>query len=416
MEKAAFITIGDELLNGQVLDRNASYLGQRLTENGIKVTGIRSVPDEYDAILEALEDLEGRVDLLLITGGLGPTDDDPTKDVLMEHFQVGKVRDEAIEKDLREYLAQRGRVVSERDLAQADMPDGARIIRNPHGSAPAIRFERKGTSTIALPGVPHEMKALVEERLIPSLLDEMGRPPFPHRSVVTAGIGESTLVMRIEDLVKSYEEKGVEFAYLASPGSVRIRMMVQSEGEEKAEQLLDDVVRDLKERIPEHYTGVGDESFEELISSFLRAHKRSVATAESCTGGYMAHMLTSVAGASDLFPGSVVAYSDRVKSELLGVPEELLKERGAVSQEVVEGMASGIRELTGSDIGLATSGIMGPSGGSEQKPVGMTWMGVSDGEGTLSECWYLGRDRSTNIEKAARLALDLLRKKVQGFQ
>lgn len=415
MEKAALITIGDELLKGLVADRNASYLARRLSELGLEVVKVTTVADDHSSIREAIREQEGSVDLLLITGGLGPTDDDPTKEVLMRHFDVGIERNEGIERDLREYLAQRGRDVSDRDLAQADMPQGAEIFRNPRGSAPAIRFDRKGTRTIAMPGVPHEMQALFEEYLLPRLENEMDRSPLPSRSVVTSGCGESSLVRRIDDIVRRYEGKGLDFAYLASPGVVRIRIM-SKEGGESAERILEEAIDALQGRIPEHFVGVGEESFERHIGRILEEGGWSVATAESCTGGYIAHLLTSVPGSSAYYQGGIVAYSNEVKKAALGVEEEALDGYGAVSEAVVQQMARGVRERFGTRAGIATSGVMGPSGGSEEKPVGTAWLAVSDEEGTASERWYLGQQRDTNIEKGARAALNLLRKKLQKFR
>ncbi len=410
MEGAVVLTIGDELLGGLIEDRNASFLARRMNEIGVEVKEIRSLPDRAGPIKKAIAYWEGRVALLLITGGLGPTDDDRTKQVLMEHFGVKSQRNAQIEADLRDYLTKRGRSVLQRDLEQADMPAGATILRNPRGSAPAIRFDRQGTRTIAMPGVPNEMQALVDEQLLPGIKQEMGKGPLPERNMITAGIGESSLVFRIEDLVRNYEEKGVAFAYLASPGTVRIRMMAPSTAEEP---VLDDAVAAIKERVPEHVVGVGADSFEGFIGKALKESGLKVATAESCTGGYIAHLLTAVPGSSDYFPGSVVAYSDRVKTDMLGVSPALLEKHGAVSEAVVKRMASGVREALRSDVGLATSGIMGPSGGSDAKPVGTVWMAVSNGEGEMAERWYLGQQRAVNIEKAARLALNFLRRKAQ---
>ncbi len=412
MEQAALITIGDELLNGSVADRNGSYLARRLTEHGVEVREIRSVPDHSSSIREAIASWEGKVDLLLLTGGLGPTDDDPTKGVLLAYYGVDLERDPQIEQDLKDYLAARGRMVSERDLAQADMPQGAHIIRNPKGSAPGIRFDRHGTQTIALPGVPHEMRALVEEQLLPSLKEELGQEPLPSRSIVTSGLGESTLVQRIEDLVRAYEAKGVRFSYLAAPGTVRIRAMMLEREALEGGNCLDEFVEKLRGRIPDHIVGVGEEAFEVHIQEALRRCGCTLATAESCTGGYIAHLLTSVPGSSHVFAGSVIAYSNDVKKELLGVPSRTLETHGAVSQEVVKRMASGVREAIGSDIGLATSGIMGPSGGTAQKPVGTAWMAVATKDREVAECWSLGQERQTNIEKGGRAALNLLRKEL----
>lgn len=414
MEHAALLTIGDELLNGQVVDKNASYLARRLRDTGIDVLEIRSVADEAASIKRAIEQWEGKVGLMIITGGLGPTDDDRTKEVLMEHYGVGEERNEQIEKDLRDYLAKRGRNVSEKDLAQADMPAGATVIRNPRGSAPAIRFDRNGTRVIAMPGVPHEMRALFEEQLLPSLQKEMGKKPLPHRTLVTSGLGESSLVHRIDDLVRHYEGQGLDFSYLASPGVVRIRIMLGFDGKAN-EGVLEEAVRSLRDRIPELLVGVGDENFEAHILEALKEKGQTLSIAESCTGGYIAHLITSVPGASDHFPGSLVAYSNRVKQAQLGVSERSLSDHGAVSQPVVEEMAEGVRKAFGTDMGLATSGIMGPSGGSEEKPIGTAWMAVSDSEGSVSEKHYLGQQRDTNIEKGGRLALHLLSKKLKNL-
>ncbi len=413
MYKAAILTIGDELLNGLVLDRNASYLARRLSELGFEVEEVRSVSDRSGPIQEALRNWEGEFDIVLMTGGLGPTDDDRTKAVLADYLGVGFERNEEIEKDVREYLVKRGREVGDRDLAQADMPEGSQIFRNPHGSAPAIRVESKGTRIIAMPGVPHEMRVLVEEQLVPYLMNELGREPITQRTLVTSGLGESDLVERIEDIVQELEKEGVEFAYLSSPGMVRIRMMDMSDRGSEGEASLDRGVNALKDRIPEFVVGVGNKSFPAFIGEGLEDKGLSVACAESCTGGYIGHMLSSVAGSSSYFNGGVIAYSNSVKKALLEVPQEMLDEHGAVSGPVVERMAMSVRNCIGSDLGVATSGIMGPSGGSEEKPIGTTWMAVSDGKDTMSEKWTFGDQRGVNIERAARAALNLLRKKVE---
>lgn len=408
LQRAGLITIGDELLNGSVPDGNATYIARRLDEIGVGLEGLRTVPDRISELHEAIEAWEGKYDLILLTGGLGPTGDDITRTALAEHYGVGIERDERIVEDLFFHYRKRGREPTEKDLQQADMPMGARLIRNPHGSAPGIRFDRKGSMLIALPGVPNEMRTLLEEQLIPLFLEIRQASPCPRRSMLTTGMGESMLMKRLQHLIGYYEGKGVEWSFFSSPGAVRIRSI----GRELEDgSLLDEAMEALRKELGDHFVGTGDLKFEEFLAEHLSESGKSLATAESCTGGYIAHLLTSVAGSSAYFRGGVVAYSNEVKKEQLGVRTETLEAEGAVSEGVVREMAEGVRQRLGSGLGLATSGIMGPSGGSDEKPIGTTWVGVSDGERTYAEKWRAGDQRLPNIERAAKAALNLLRKR-----
>ncbi len=406
--QAEIISIGDELLIGQTLDTNAHWLGDRLSALGLRVDRITLIPDREDAIVGALDAVSPHTDLVLTTGGLGPTHDDLTKEVLTRYFGGALTMDEEVRVDIERFFHEKGLPVRPINEEQARVPDSATVIRNPYGTAPGLCFEKEGCLFVAMPGVPHEMRAMVENSLVEWIRERYELPVVKRRTVLTVGKGESFLREMISDWERRLREKGIALAYLPSPGIVKLRLTAEGKDSGAVEALLDGMIRELEDVIPELIFGHGDDTLAGVVGRALLDKGETMATAESCTGGHIAHKITSVAGSSGYYKGGLVAYDNAVKTAKLGVDPESLEKEGAVSRPVVEMMAKGVREAMGVDHAIATSGIMGPSGGNEQKPVGTVWFGIASEGSVHSECWYFGKQRGVNIEKAAMKALELL--------
>lgn len=411
---AEIMTIGDELLIGQVVDTNSAWIGQRLNEAGIRVKQITSVSDDEQHILQALSEARQRAGVVLITGGLGPTKDDITKKTLCKYFGVGLRLDPGALENVERIFRARGREVSEINRKQAEVPSNAGVLPNPQGTAPGMWFEQDGVIYVSLPGVPHEMKGIMEQAVLPRLRRHFGLPPIVHRTILTQGIGESLLAELIEpweDALPPY----IRLAYLPADGRVRLRLSASGKSEAELNDELDVQVERLKVLADKYIFGYGEDSLEALVGRLLREQRRTIATAESCTAGYIAHRLTLIPGSSDYYTGSVLAYDNRIKRELLGVEQSMLEQSGAVSEPVVCKMAETVRSLMGTDYGVATSGIAGPSGGSPEKPVGTVWIAVSGPSGTIARLYRLGQVRERVIREAAQQALAMTRKLLLGL-
>lgn len=409
---ASIITIGDELLIGQTIDTNSAFIAQQLNKIGIWVRHRTAVGDVWDDIWQALDDESKGSDIIIITGGLGPTADDITKPLLCKYFGGKLVTDERVlnhVKYLFEKVFRRPGPILERNLKQADVPDVCTVLFNRRGSAPGMLFKKDGKIFISLPGVPHEMKGLMIDEVILRLQSEFSLPAIVHKTAFTAGMGESMIAERLVEFEDSMPAS-IKLAYLPNYGMVRLRLTMTADTKEEAENVIAPYFEQLKEKVKDILVADEDEGLEVVIGKILKAKNKTMATAESCTGGYIAHLITSIPGSSAYFKGSVVSYANEVKENVLGVSAETLKTAGAVSEETVTQMVKGAIDKLNVDFAVAVSGIMGPDGGSEQKPVGLVWVAVSNKEKTETTRLQFRFDRQRNIEMTAQNALNLLRK------
>jgi nicotinamide-nucleotide amidase len=404
---ASILTIGEEILYGHILDTNANFISNALADIGIKVVMHLSVGDNFEDITEALKITESRSDLILITGGLGPTNDDITKKCLAAYFNTEIKLNEKVFNDLSEYFKKRGFQFSKSNQKQAEIPENAEIISNEMGTAPGMLFEKDNKMFISMPGVPHEMKYLVSEKIIPRLHKANKSNVIYHKLIMTAGLGESWLAEKIEEWERSLPEN-FSLAYLPTYGQVKLR--ITAKGEDKI-QLIDKVEHYkqlLKSYIGQYIYGEDGETIQEAIGRLLISGKKTLSIAESCTGGYVSHLITSVPGSSNYFQGSVLSYSNIIKQKVLQVKSETLNKYGAVSEDTVTEMARGIRKYYATDIAVATSGIAGPGGGTEDKPVGTVWIAIDDQDGTITKKYTILKDRMSNIKYASIASLVML--------
>lgn len=412
--QATIVTIGDEILIGQIVDTNSVSISRHLNRAGIVVRRRLSIGDEREQITRTVREAMAECEVTIITGGLGPTKDDITKKTLSDLFG-GELRyDEQVGEHVRTMLEKRGVTFNELNRGQALVPDCCTVLFNYHGTAPGMWFECEGRVVISLPGVPFEMEHLMEEQVMPRLKERFALRSILHRTLITSGLAESMLAERIapwEEALPPY----LKLAYLPNPGAVRLRLSAyEVEGESVAREI-DEQFAKLQALIPQYVVGFEDATVQELIHRALTERGLKLAVAESCTGGRIASLFTAMAGASAYFEGSVVAYQNRIKEQLLGVSVESLAKYGAVSDEVVLQMAEGARALFKSDYAIATSGIAGPSGGSKQKPVGTVWMAVAGPKRTVCQLRHCGTDRGQIIERAAAYAIALLREELEAL-
>jgi nicotinamide-nucleotide amidase len=408
---AAIITIGDEILIGQIVDTNSAWLAENLNLLGIKVDEIVSVSDNSQHIQDTLRRYEGNKELIIISGGLGPTKDDLTKKTLAEYFDSELIMNAEVLVHIEVLFAQRGIRISEINRMQAMLPDKCRALKNPSGTAAGMWFERGGSIFISLPGVPYELKDIYNLSLLPELQKVIRGKVIVHRTLMTQGIPESILSERIKDWEESLPDN-IKLAYLPRPGIVRLRLSAIGNSANELKAILESEIFKLLKIIPDEIFSVQDTTLEKVIGELLIEKSSTLATAESCTGGSIAGLITSVPGSSHYFRGSVVAYDDNVKVDLLHVNKATLEKYGAVSQQVVEEMAVGIRNRLNVDYAIATSGIAGPGGGTKEKPVGTTWIALSSAEKTVSSRFLFGEHRGRNVEKASLAALNMLRKMI----
>lgn len=413
IQQAAILSVGDEILIGQIVNTNTVWLAAELNKRGMEVREMLTVGDHANQIRQALEYLCDKYALVLITGGLGPTPDDLTKPVLCELTGSVLVRNVEAEKVLLHYLKTKKRELTGVNQAQADLPDQCEPLHNYWGTAPGMWFEFRNSVIISLPGVPLEMKNIMETSGFPKLEQKFRLSPLLHRTLWTEGIPEAQLYEKIADWENKLPE-GISLAYLPAAGQVRLRLSARNHTPE-LENMMQQAIDELHKLIPGEIFGEGNTSLAEVIYQLLKEKNLTISTAESCSGGYLAHLITSVPGVSEVFPGSVVSYSNELKMKLLGVDAEILAAHGAVSQPVAEAMAIGVKNLTGSDYSLATTGIAGPSGGSAEKPVGTVWIACSGPHGVISRCYHFGDQRDINIQRTALSALGMLRKVLLNF-
>lgn len=405
---AIIITIGDEILMGQILDTNSQYMARRLTEIGVEVIEELSIPDKQEEIYETVDYAMQEADLILVTGGLGPTKDDVTKKVLAEYFGSRLVFNPQAMEWLEELLRDRNLPMNENNRSQAYLPDNCRVLRNFKGTASGMWFERGWKSLISMPGVPFEMEHLVDTYVIPDLKAKYPHLQLEFRMLKVYDVPESQLAQHLELWENSLGE-GLKLAYLPSPGLVRLRITAKGE----AVKHLDETYRGLKEVLKGMKFTEGDDTLEKQIGTVLRKKGVTIATAESCTGGEIARLITSVPGSSGYYKGSVVSYANEVKTNVLGVNAADIEREGAVSETVVLQMAEGVKKLMNTDYAVSTSGVAGPDGGTPGKPVGTVWIGIATPAKTYARKYVFSFTRERNIAKAAAKALELVMMEVQ---
>ncbi|MBN8788936.1 MAG: competence/damage-inducible protein A [Terrimonas sp.] len=406
---ASIITIGDELLIGQVVDTNSAWIAQELNKAGIWLRRRISVGDSKEEIVNALNTEMKDAAIVLITGGLGPTADDITKPVLAEYFGGKLVVDKGALENVQQIFARLNRPMIERNMKQAEVPDVCTVIPNKRGTAPGMWFEKDGNIIVSMPGVPHEMKGMMTDYVIPRLQQYFTFPFIDHRTLLTAGIGESFIAEKIQDWENTLPSN-FKLAYLPNYGMVRLRITGSDSNNEKLQQQLNASFNALKTYVKEWLVVDEDIPLAKVIGKLLNEKKATVSTAESCTGGYIAHLITSFAGSSDYFKGSVVSYANEVKENVLHVKQEILLTDGAVSEATVRQMITGVMAAMHTDYAVATSGIMGPGGGTPDKPVGTVWIAAGSRNRIIAEKFHFRYDRERNIEMAAIYALNMLRK------
>lgn len=407
---AEIITIGDEILIGQVIDTNSAFIAQVINEIGIEVSRITSISDQVLEIKATLSEVSQRTKLVFITGGLGPTSDDRTKNALLEYFNSGTRIDEQVLKHIKDLLTRRGVQMNEINIEQARVPDNCKLIHNRLGTAPGLWFDMGGTTFVFMPGVPFEMKGIMED-MLPELKKLFGSPSIVHRTILTHGIAESALAKAISNWEMNLPDF-LSLAYLPSPGMVRLRITGKSTLDKDIYDIINEEIIKLNKIIPDYIFGYDNNTLEKVVGNILLEKKFFLSTAESCTGGTISSLITSVPGCSKYFKGSVVAYSNEIKNKILHVKNQLIAKHGAVSKEVAESMAAGVRELLSSDYSIATTGIAGPDGGTAEKPAGTTWIAVAGPDGISSQLFRYSDERNRNINRSSYAALNLLRKKL----
>ena len=405
---ASIITIGDELLIGQVIDTNSAWIAGELNQIGILLKHRIAVGDQAGDIRAALDAESKRASIVILTGGLGPTADDITKPVLCEYFGGKMVTHEPTLRHIEMIFQQvLKRPMIERNIRQADVPDVCTVLHNERGTAPGMLFKKDDVWYVSLPGVPHEMKWLMKEMVLPLLQEHFDTGVVLHRTLLTAGVGESFLAEMIADIENNLPAH-IKLAYLPNYGMVRLRLSGWGTEKETLEQEILHHFSVLKERVADHLITDEDIPLEKAVGQLLKRNNATVTTAESCTGGYIAHLLTSHAGSSAYYKGSIICYDNQIKTKLLGVTASSLQEHGAVSASTVEQMAAAARLLMEADYAIAVSGIMGPDGATAEKPVGLVWMAVASAKGVKSQEMRFRFDRKRNIELTAAHTLRLL--------
>ena len=413
--KATIITIGDEILIGQILDTNSRYISRALNAHGIVVAERTSIGDNRTQIIETLDRALAQSEVVIITGGLGPTKDDITKHTLCDYFGSTLRYDEREAEHIRTMLEVRNIAFNELNRGQAMVPECCTVLHNAHGTAPGMWFEREGRVVISLPGVPFEMQHLIDDEVMPRLCKQFELREIVHRTMITFGIAESILAERIaawEDALPEY----LHLAYLPAPNVVRLRLSAyEVEGKEVSREI-DAQFTQLQEIIPNNIAGFEEASVEELVHNILTEKGLTLAVAESCTGGVIASKFTAQAGASTYFLCGVVAYSNDVKCNVLGVKSADIERVGAVSEAVAMSMADGARAISGANFAISTTGIAGPTGGSAEKPVGTVWIGISTPTKTYAVLKHCGTDRSQIISRASAYAIALLYEELKSIK
>ena len=408
--KCEVISIGDELLIGQTINTNASWIGEQINILGFTISHCLVISDLKNDIINALDQAYKRSDIIIITGGLGPTNDDITKHTLTEYFNTSLELDIEIEKNIIDYFTNRNLPILQSNRDQALIPKSCQVLPNSRGSASGMWFEKNGVVFISLPGVPYEMKGIMNDHVFSRLLALKGDENIIiNKTIRTHGMGESFLAEVIKSWEKKLANENIKLAYLPSPGIVKLRLSIIGKDRKSSEEKLNSYILKLKKLIPEQIYGYDTDTMEGVVSNLLKEKKHTLSTAESCTGGNISKMITSISGSSSFFNGSVVSYTNKSKSQLLDVNDQVIEKHGAVSQQVVEQMAKNVRLKFDSDYGISTSGIAGPTGGTADKPVGTVWIAVASEEKVISKKLNLGYNRERNIHVSSLSVLNLLR-------
>ena len=410
--QAEIITIGDELLIGQVVDTNSAWLGQMLNKSNIKVNRINSISDDANEIKDMLTSCMKRSELVIITGGLGPTKDDITKKTLKDFFGMSWRIDQEVIDQLEMYFKDRGRQLMEINKIQAELPDGCITLFNEWGTAPGMWFEVDGRIVISLPGVPYEMKNIFEFKTLPKIQERFQEPSLYHKTIVTFNIPESILAKQIED-IEDQLPSNIKLAYLPGLNVVRLRLTGTMSDGLDIYKSVDSFSQRIVDRVGSGVIATQDLTLAEIISNILISNGKTLSVAESCTGGYISHLLTLIPGASKAFVGSVISYSNSVKHHQLGVESTLFETVGAVSEQVVSQMAIGVRERLQTDYSIAVSGVAGPAGGSDEKPVGTVVIGVSSAQETIVKTFHFHGERMNVIGRSANMAFVMLKDLIQ---
>jgi len=408
---AEIISIGDELLIGQTINTNAAWMGQELNKIGIDVHQVSVITDDEQHIRKALDESRERVNIVLITGGLGPTRDDITKTTLASYFKTRLIENEEVLSIIKGRLKSRKLEMNELNRKQALVPENSRIFLNQWGTAPGMWFEDKDTVFVSMPGVPTEMKGLMTEYVLPAIKEKFHPPEIIHKTLLTMG----TIEARLADILEDFENELPDEIKMANlPSSPIIKLRLSARGQERSilEELIKKQVDKLYKIIPDLIFGTEPDTLEEIVGRLLKERKQTLSTAESCTGGNISHLITNVPGSSDYYIGSVVAYANEIKINTLNVPVEIIDKQGAVSKGVVLQMANNIKELFGTDYSIAISGTAGPTGGTPDKPVGTTWIAIGTPDHCIAYKFNLGTDRIRNIHMASLVSLNLLRKNI----
>lgn len=409
--KATILTIGDEILIGQIIDTNAAWMSQKLTALGISVIERITVSDEHQPIVKGIEYCLSKSDIVLMTGGLGPTKDDITKLAIADYLGVDMEFHEAVFDRIKAIFAPRNIPLTDAHKDQCYLPGKVEVLTNSMGTAPGMLWNHNGKQIVSMPGVPYEMKAIMTEHLLPKLAQRSDRKVILHKTIMTAGMGESSIADKIDDIVEAFD-KEVSIAYLPGLSQVRLRITAKGDDESILQAKLDKAIADVSERVKDLVYGYDEITLQEALQQMCIEKGLTVGTAESCTGGHLSHLITSISGSSAYYQGSAITYSNTLKTKLLGVKEETLKAHGAVSEQVVEEMVKGALSLLDVDVAVALSGVAGPTGGSEEKPVGTVCIAVGLHGVVNTRTILASKDRTKNIAYASNQALNMLRKYV----
>ncbi len=410
--KADIITIGDEILIGQIIDTNSAWIAARLGEIGVSIRRKYSIGDRREEIISAVEESLTKAEVTIITGGLGPTKDDITKRVLAEIFHSQLICDKETYERVERMMAARGIAFNDLNKGQAMVPECCTVLPNHKGTAPGMWFEHEGRVVVSLPGVPFEMEGLMVESVLPRIKEHFALASVVHRTAITYGLAESMMA----ELIAPWEDAlppHLHLAYLPSPSQLRLRLSVYDVEQAVAEKEIQEQFAKLLPILGDYFVGWGDTTVQSAVAEMLVQRGETLASAESCTGGVIASKFTAMSGASEYFWGGVVSYDNSVKENVLGVSRHNLETYGAVSEQVARQMAEGVRRLCGTTYGVSTTGIAGPTGGTPDKPVGTVWMAVATPTHTIAKCVQHGKVRAVNIERAASAAINMLRLEIK---
>jgi nicotinamide-nucleotide amidase len=418
---AELLTIGNEILIGQIVNTNSVWMAQQLNMIGVSIVHMSSVADDRDAILKAFDDASHRADIVLITGGLGPTKDDITKKTFCDYFDTQLVTDVNVLEDITEFFSKRNKQVSDLNKKQAEVPKGCFVIRNKNGTAPGMWMEKNNTIFVSMPGVPYEMQAILLDDVIPEIKKRYKLPFIYHKTILTQGIGESDLAELISDWEDGLAESKIGLAYLPSPGMVRLRLSSKGFDEIELNNLIESEVEKVKPLIEKYIYGYEEygkdqPKIEAILGNLLLEKGLKLGLAESCTGGYISHLITSVAGSSNYYNGCIVPYHNEFKNSLLKVDTSVFEKHGAVSKECVSAMVQETLLTFKANVAIAVSGIAGPAGGTDEKPVGTTWIAVAYDGQILTKHFVFGHNRQRNIQMTATTAMNMLRKLILNIE